>query len=198
MIERLCGQLVQKSPTWALVDVHGVGYGLSISVATFARLPAAGEQVRLYTQLHVREDRVALFGFHDEPEREMFRLLIGVPGIGPHLAQTVLSGMALDDLAAALYQGRVGELTCIKGIGRKTAERMILDLRDKVAPGLWLADQPVAAGGPLTAARSEAEMALVALGISQAVARKALDKVRASDGEELTVQEMVKQALRER
>jgi holliday junction DNA helicase RuvA len=198
VIERLHGQLVHKSPTWAVVDVHGVGYGLSISVSTFERLPAIGEQVRLFTHLHVRDDRLALFGFGDERERAMFRLLTGVPGIGPHLAQTVLSGMALGDLEAALHLGRAAELTSIKGIGRKTAERMVLDLRDKVTPGPWPADAAAAAAASPTAARAEAEMALVALGISPQVARKALEKARARDGEELTVQEMVKQALRER
>jgi holliday junction DNA helicase RuvA len=198
VIERLHGQLVHKSPTYAVVDVHGVGFGLSISVATYERLPETGEQVQVFTYLHVRDDRLDLFGFWQERERAMFRLLIGVPGIGPHLAQTVLSGMALADLEAALHHGRAAELTAIKGIGRKTAERMVLDLRDKVTPGSRDDESATLPGGQLSGARTEAEMALVALGISPVVARKALEKLRAKDGADLTVQEMVKQALRER
>jgi len=199
LIEQVRGRLVHKAPTFAVVDVAGVGYGLSISVPTYDGLPEIGEQVVLLTHLHVREDRLELFGFGDRRERVMFRLLIGVSGIGPHSAQMVLSGMALADLEAALRDGRVAELTAIKGIGRKTAERMILDLRDKVSakalPGESAAGQSqVSEEGP----QRQAEMALVALGIGAAVARQAVEKVFEKGGDGLTVQELIKEALRQR
>ena len=132
MITHLRGTLLSKSPTYAVVDVGGVGYGLAISLITFDQLPPASEAVHLSTYLYVREDRMELFGFADEEEREVFELLIGVSGIGPHSALTVLSGMTLRDLQEAILQERVAELTAIKGIGRKTAERLVLDLKDKV------------------------------------------------------------------
>lgn len=196
MIERLQGQLVDKAPTHAVVDVHGVGFGVAISLATYARLPAPGAAVCLCTHLHVREDRLELFGFADDHERTMFRHLLGVAGIGPHSAQTVLSGIALPELTEALRAGRVEVLTTIKGIGRKTAERMVLDLRDKVGPG---AASSLVGGGEGPAEpdeQDEAHLALVALGIAPAAARQALAKVRRRHGDALPVQDLIKLALR--
>ncbi len=198
MIECLCGSLVLKTPTYAVVDVNGVGFGLSISVATSERLPGIGAGVRVLTHLYVREDRLALFGFADERERSMFRLLIGVPGIGPHLAQAVLSGMALPELEEAIYHGRASELTSVRGIGRKTAERIVLDLRDRVLPAGGAAVKKPGGATASSGPEADAEMALVALGVSPAAARKAVEKVKASCGAGMSVEEMIKQALRER
>ena len=192
---------MSKAPTHAVIDVGGIGYGLAISLQTFDQLPSVEEDVRLFTHLHVREDRMELFGFAAAEEREVFELLIAVSGIGPNLALTILSGMTLRDLQDAILQERVNELTQIKGIGRKTAERLVLDLRDKVqltAP----ADGEEASGetpDAQAASAEEAALALMTLGYAGPAARqavrKALDK---NPGDELTVQQLIKLALKER
>ena len=158
---------MSKAPTHAVIDVGGIGYGLAISLQTFDQLPSVEEDVRLFTHLHVREDRMELFGFAAAEEREVFELLIAVSGIGPNSALTILSGMTLRDLQDAILQERVNELTQIKGIGRKTAERLVLDLRDKVqltapADGEEASETPdahaaSAAAIPATSAESRAE-----------------------------------------
>ena len=195
VITHLRGTLLSKSPTYAVVDVGGVGYGLAISLITFDQLPPASEAVHLTTYLYVREDRMELFGFADEEEREVFELLIGVSGIGPHSALTVLSGMTLRDLQEAILQERVAELTAIKGIGRKTAERLVLDLKDKV--------QSVPATGEAASeakpgATDEAAKALMTLGYAAPAARQAVRKAVEKHGTDLSVQQLIKLALKER
>ena len=148
------------------------------------------------TYLYVREDRMELFGFADEEEREIFELLIGVSGIGPHSALTVLSGMTLRDLQEAILQERVAELTAIKGIGRKTAERLVLDLKDKVR-----LSASAAGGAPLDAkpgASEEAAKALMTLGYAAPAARQAVRKAVEKHGTDLSVQQLIKLALKER
>lgn len=132
MIGYLTGKIISKKPTQVLLDVNGVGYILNISINTFEKIPDTGETTSLHTYLAVREDSLTLFGFSSEPEKQMFELLIGVNGIGPKLAQNVLSGIQIDELKHALKEGNLLRLVAIPGIGRKTAERMLLDLRDKV------------------------------------------------------------------
>ena len=132
MIYFLRGNLTEKAPTQAVLDVEGVGYGLAISLMTYQQLPEIGSQVSLFTHLHVREDRMELFAFSTVDERSMFELLIDVSGIGPTLALTILSGTALRDLQQAIVDGDISELTRIKGVGKRTAERIVLDLREKV------------------------------------------------------------------
>ena len=198
MITHLRGTLASKAPTYAVIDVGGVGYGLAISLVTFDQLPPIDEDVRLFTHLHVREDRMDLFGFADTGEREVFELLIGVSGIGPNSALTILSGMTLRDLQEAILQERVTELTQIKGIGRKTAERLVLDLRDKVrvtasADGGEAGD--VVADVGIT---EEAAMALMTLGYAAPAARQAVSKVVDKNGADLSVQQLIKLALKER
>ena len=191
---------MSKAPTHAVIDVGGIGYGLAISLQTFDQLPSVEEDVRLFTHLHVREDRMELFGFILVEEREVFELLIAVSGIGPNSALTILSGMTLRDLQDAILQERVGELTQIKGIGRKTAERLVLDLRDKVqltAP----ADGEEATETPDAEATSaeEAALALMTLGYASPAARQAVGKVLDKNpGDGLTVQQLIKLALKER
>lgn len=195
MITYVRGRLVQKAPTRAVVEAGGIGYEVAISLATYGQLPETGAEVLLLTHHHVREDRQDLFGFVEEAEREMFRLLIGVSGIGPILAQTVLSGMAVRDLQEAIFHERVRELTGIKGIGRKTAERMIIELKDKVQPG-GAAAAPGAPAPPR--AVEEAVLALTALGIASLAARQAVQRVIEKEGTELSVQQLIKRALQER
>lgn len=195
MITYVRGQLVEKAPTRAVVEAGGIGYELAISLATYGQLPALGAQVQLLTHHHVREDRQDLFGFAEEAEREMFRMLIGVSGIGPVLAQTVLSGMAVRDLQEAIFHERVRELTGIKGIGKKTAERVIIELKDRVQLGAAVSAPGVAAP---PRAIEEAVLALSALGIASLAARQAVQRVVEKEGTELSVQQLIKRALQER
>ena len=200
MITHLRGTLVHKSPTRAVVDVNGVGYGLAVSLNTYEQLPECDAPVQLFTHTYVREDRLELFGFTDAIEREMFELLIGVSGIGPNLAQTILSGMSVRELQQAILGGAVQTLTGVRGIGRKTADRVVLELRDRI-PSTGVA--PAATGEPAGAeadvgVEQEAVLALVALGMQMAGAKKAVEKAAARKTEETaTLQGLIKQALHE-
>src|SRR5215469_11916998 len=134
MIAHLRGKLLTKHPNQAIVETSGVGYDVTISVPTFSDLPAAGADVALHIHTHVREDVIALYGFLRSSEKLLFERLITVSGIGPKLAITILSGMVADEMVAAIRGSDVARLTRIPGIGRKTAERMVLELRDKRPP----------------------------------------------------------------
>ena len=133
MIGRLAGTILEKAPDHVLLDVAGVGYLVAISFQTFQQLPGAGMESAVLTHTHVREDSLALYGFATPREKTLFELLIGVAGVGPKLALTILSGIPADELVAALEGADVRRLTAIPGIGRKTAERLTLELKDKVA-----------------------------------------------------------------
>ena len=191
---------MSKAPTHAVIDVGGVGYGLAISLQTFDQLSPVEEDVRLFTHLHVREDRMELFGFSAAEEREVFELLIAVSGIGPNSALTILSGMTLRDLQNAILQERVNELTQIKGIGRKTAERLVLDLRDKVQLTASAAgEEPTETPDAEAAIAEEAALALMTLGYAGPTARQVVRKALDDDlGRELTVQQLIKLALKQR
>src|ERR1700681_979136 len=132
MIAHLRGKLLTKHPNQAIVETAGVGYDVTISVPTFSDLPAVGADVSLHIHTHVREDQIALYGFLRPSEKILFEKLITVSGIGPKLAVTILSGMAADDLVGAIRGNDIARLTRIPGIGKKTAERMVLELRDKL------------------------------------------------------------------
>ena len=132
MIAFLRGVLLEKHPNQAIVDVGGVGYDLTIPVSTFSALPDKGAEVRLRVHTHVREDAIALFGFHTTDEKALFEKLISVSGIGPKLGVTVLSGLAASDLIAAIRSGDLQTLVRVPGIGKKTAERLVLELKDKL------------------------------------------------------------------
>lgn len=196
MIDSLRGVLTQSSPTRAVVDVAGVGYGVAISLTTYEQLPATGSEVQLQVFTYVREDRLDLFGFADAEERRMFTLLLGVSGIGPNSAQTILSGMSVQDLQRAITQDLVSDLTQIRGVGRKTAERVVVELRDKVSP---VSDPSPAQNHRQSGGVSgEAVMALVALGIAESAATKSVEKATSRLGDDPSVQELIKTALRER
>ena len=197
MISYLRGKLAFKVPMQAVIDVSGVGYGISISLVTYDQLPILGEEVLLFTHMHVREDRMELFAFADEGEREVFEMLIGVSGIGPSLALTILSGMSLRDLQEAIVHERVSELTVIKGIGKRTAERLVLDLRDKVSLSADISEIETQ-DETGSAISEEAAMALMALGMTPSEARQAVRKAIERNGSDLTVQQLIKFALKER
>src|SRR5512147_346763 len=148
MIALLRGVLAEKHPNQAIVETGGVGYDVTIPVSTFTHLPDAGTEVRLRIHTHVREDALALFGFLTQDEKALFEKLIGVSGIGPKLAVTILSGMTAPDLTNAIRRGEVDRLVRIPGVGKKTAERMVLELRDKLpAPA---GEEPAAAAEALS------------------------------------------------
>lgn len=182
MIALLRGTLVEKHPNQAIVEAGGVGYDVQIPVSTFSALPEAGSEVRLRVYTHVREDTLALFGFFTSEEKIIFEKLISVSGIGPSLAVKVLSGMATSDLIPAIRNGSVDHLVRIPGVGKKTAERIVLELKDKLegvggvtAPGL--AEKPAAVLSPVD---QDVLSALLNLGCNRAAAEAAVRKAKAT------------------
>src|SRR5689334_14601623 len=175
MIAYLRGRLISKRPNQAIVDVAGVGYDVAISVPTFPDLPGDGGDVSLHIHTHVREDAIALFGFLRAQEKQLFERLISVSGIGPKLAITILSGMAAEEMVRAIKSNDVARLTKIPGIGKKTAERMVLELRDKLEGfGAGEISEPVRA----LPVEEDVLSALVNLGYQRAAAEKALATVK--------------------
>src|SRR5574337_1170677 len=189
MIGRLCCLLAEKTPPQGLLDVGGVGYELDVPMSTFFNLPAAGERVTLLTHFVVREDAQALYGFLTHEERRTFRELVRISGVGPRTALAILSGLSVEDLADAVDRQESGRLVKVPGIGKKTAERLLLELRDKLTP---LAGAPRAGGLPAAGSDSDVLNALQALGYSAAEARRAM----ATLPEDLSVSESIRQALK--
>jgi Holliday junction DNA helicase RuvA len=197
MIASLTGTLKSKSPTEIVVDVNGVGYALSIPLSTYSTLGDINSNVHLLTHLHVREDAVQLFGFTTEPERQLFRLLISITGIGPKIAQGILSGISVTDLRQYITGGNVAALTAIPGIGRRTAERLVVELRDKLAKAETGLGTNVVEGDRNAPIRNEALLALTSLGYNRIAAEKALRMaLNDSPGSQFTVEELVKKALK--
>ena len=183
MIALLRGTLIEKHPNQAVVETGGVGYDVIIPVSTFTQLPEAGAEVRLRIHTHVREDALALYGFLTQDEKAMFERLIGVSGIGPKLAVTILSGLAAQDLVRSIRRNEVERLVRIPGIGKKTAERMVLELRDKLpAPAGDDAEAPAAAA--LSAVDQDVLSALLNLGCGRPQAEAAVRKAKAGGGME--------------
>ncbi|KAB2956372.1 MAG: Holliday junction branch migration protein RuvA [Thermoanaerobaculia bacterium] len=177
MIGALRGRLATATPERVIVDVGGVGYAVHVSLATFSELDRAGlgAEVALHVHTHVREDQIALYGFATSREMELFERLIAVSGIGPRLAQVVLSGMAVEDLVAALAAGDLARLTRIPGVGRKTAERMVVELRDRVHE---LGGGGAGPAGTATASDDDLVAALEGLGYKPAQAERAVAEAR--------------------
>jgi len=194
VIARLRGTILEAYPNQLIVDVHGVGYEVLVPLSTFDRLHAAeGLAVDLRTHLHVRETAHTLYGFASEEERDVFLLLIDrVSGIGPAIAMAVLSGMPVTQFKSGVVQGDVAALSRIKGVGKKTAERIILELKDKVGVTETWQD---AAAGQVSAPAADAELALIALGYKQVDARKAVRKALDLDPTAAT-EALVRGALR--
>jgi Holliday junction DNA helicase RuvA len=195
MIASLTGILKSKTPTEILLDVNGVGYAVSIPLSTFEKLGAQNSHVTLFTHLVVREDALQLFGFATEEERSLFRLLITVNGIGPKIAQAVLSGLSVAELKQHVASGNIAALTAIPNIGRKTAERLVLELREKIdkvpTPDAAI---PADRGAEM---RAEALLALTSLGYQRAAAEKAIRQaLNEPAGAQLSLEELIKKALR--
>lgn len=191
MIGRLQGKLVEKAPPQILIDVNGVGYEVDVPMSTFCNLPAEGQSVTLLTHMVVREDAQLLYGFATASERQAFRALIRISGIGPRIALAVLSGMSSNDLADAVEQGNTGLLTRVPGIGKKTAERLVLELKGKLNGSAF------ASTGPTTSAvQNDIVSALIALGYSEREAQSAVRQlppdVTVNDGIRLTLKALAR------
>lgn len=194
MIGSLSGVLVEKGLNEALVDVGGVGYRVFFSLLTLARLPEEGAPVKVRVRTVVREDALDLFGFASRAEEEMFLLLTSVSHVGPKLALTVLSGLEVGELAAAIGRGEVARLTKIHGVGKKTAERLVLELKDKVK-GVGLAEGSTPSAQP-PAMRSDLVSALVNLGYRAQQAESAVDAAAERVGAEVAFERLFREALK--
>ena len=203
MIAHLSGKLLSKQATSAIIDVGGVGYDVAIPLSTFYELGEVGEPVQLRVYTHVREDVIQLFGFKTQRERELFLQLISVNGVGPGLAIKLLSGMNADEMIASIRTNNLVRLVAIPGVGRKTAERLVVDLRDKIAalssPALEeeFAAKAAAAGTATSAdaMRDDALSALSNLGYQKAAAEKAV-KNAIDEGGDLSVEMILRRSLR--
>jgi Holliday junction DNA helicase RuvA len=195
VIGRLHGILLRKEPPALLVDVNGVGYELEAPMTTFYELPAVGQPVTLHTHLVVREDAHLLYGFAREAQRRLFRDLLRVNGVGPRVALAVLSGLADEEFMRCVAEEDITRLTKVPGIGRKTAERLVIELRDKLSKEIPLPAGPAAATGPAAPADpvSEAVSALVALGYKPNEASRAVRGIAAKG---LNAEEIIRQALK--
>ena len=195
MIAYLRGVLAEKEVTRGVVECHGVGYEAAIPLSTFDRLPAEGAEVKLYTHHEVREDAQLLFGFATKPERDMFRLVTTVSGVGPKLALAVLSGLTVGDLQLAVSQGDAKRLAAVKGIGKKTAARIVVELKDKINPIEALANATAETSQEQGAVLRDAMLALAALGFSEDIARAKVQQVLDGEPGLADVETILKRAL---
>lgn len=190
MIGYISGKIISKKPTKILVDVNGVGYLINISISTFEKI-SEKEEVALYTHLSVKEDALDLYGFYSISEKEMFEMLISVNGIGPKSAQGILSGIQIIDLKEAIKTGNIARLISIPGIGRKTAERLMIELRDKVESLAYSSETGL---GGLSNVRGDAITALVNLGYNQKVAERVVRAIT-DKNPNATIEDLIKEAL---
>src|SRR6184192_3093262 len=197
MITFLDGKLVSALPTQATIDVGGVGYEVFIPLSRYDKLPTAGQPIRILTHLAVREDAHVLYGFMTPAERDLFRLLVNnVSGIGPKLALAVLSGISVNNFKAAVVNSDIASLSKISGLGKKTAERIVLELKDKLGvAAAWEAASTMHAPTPEQEQANEAVLALIALGYKQIDAHKAVRELQ-EKGQAKAAEELVKLALK--
>lgn len=191
MIAHIQGKLTEKTPTEVIIDCGGVGYHINISLHTYSLLPAT-DHIKLFTYLQIKEDAHTLFGFVEKSEREIFKMLLSVSGIGAGIARTMLSSLEPKQIIQAIASGDVGTVQSIKGIGTKTAQRAILDLKDKV---LKLYDLDEVSMTQSNTNKDEALSALEVLGFNKKLAEKAVDRI-AKENPEATVETIIKQALK--
>ncbi len=191
MITHLKGKLTEKNPTYVIIDVNGVGYKVHITLHTFSELPAT-DDVFLYTYLHIKEDSHTLFGFTKQIEREIFKLLLSVSGVGPSTARTMLSSMTTDEVQRAIASGDVKTIQSAKGIGAKTAQRILIDLRDKVATD-FMTDEVSSSSDNRN--KNEALKALEVLGFSNKQCERVVEQILKTNTD-LSVEELIKQALK--
>ncbi len=195
MISYLKGKLVYKDPTFVVVDVNGMGYHVHISLHTFGEIKEQ-ENILLHTHLIVREDAHILFGFSQPAEKKLFQLLVSVNGVGPNTALLMLSYLSVQELKSAIAREDAGTLQAVKGVGGKTAMRVIIELKDKIKKESFENSASPNLGGIHNTVRSEALSALVTLGLSKNVAEKSVDTVLKKSGNTITLEDLVKQALK--
>ena len=195
MIAFLKGKLIQRDPTFVVVEVQGIGYQLHISLQTFSDIKEQ-ENVMLHTHLNIREDAHILFGFSSVVEKKLFQQLISVNGVGPSTAIIMLSYMNSNELKSAIVREDAASLQSIKGIGGKTAQRVIIELKDKLKKENWEEAQPAISLGSHNTMRNEALSALLTLGLPKAAAEKSVDTVLRKSGNTITLEDLVKQALK--
>ena len=192
MYNHIRGRLVEKNPAYVVIEANGIGYQISISLNTYASL-TGDENVKLYTHLVVREDAWQLFGFSSVRERTTFQLLISVSGVGPNTARVILSSLSADEVESAIVMENVGLLQAVKGIGAKTAQRIVVDLRDKVGKGIAVSES-LSLGAPVSG-RAEAVSALEILGFSRIQVEK-VENAIVSEHANFSVEQIVKEALK--
>ncbi len=197
MFNYISGKLISKNPTNIVIESNGIGYQLNISLNTFQKLPEPESQVKIFTVLIPREDSIQLYGFYDEDEKFMFDQLLSISGIGPKVAQSILSGITADELREYIIQGNSLALTHIPGVGRKTAERMIVELKDKL---MKITPPDKVITKDFEDIRIQAYQALVTLGYQKQIAEKAiraaLNEIK-TNNEELSIENLIKKSLKE-
>jgi Holliday junction DNA helicase RuvA len=198
MIARIRGRLASKEPHRIVVDVNGVGYQIFIPLSTYYQLPDVPAEVFLHTHTHVREDAIQLFGFHTRDEQSLFELLQGVSGIGPRLATNILSGISVEELVPALAEGNLIRLRAVPGVGKKLAERLVVELREKVGTTQLAppATAPAGAAPPMDRALDDVVSALLNLGCNRKEAIKAAEAARQDLGPAADFEKLIKASLR--
>ncbi len=191
MITHINGKLIEKNPTYVIIECNGVGYFLNISLNTYAKIPDA-EALKLYTYLYIKEDSHTLFGFVDKVEREIFKLLISVSGVGPSIGRTMLSSMTPEQIQHAIASEDVATIQSVKGIGAKTAQRVIIDLRDKIVKTYEISEDSSSNNNTI---KDEALSALEVLGFSRKQVEKLVHKI-IQDAPDTTLENIIKQALK--
>jgi Holliday junction DNA helicase RuvA len=194
MIASISGKLRRKGTDYLIVDVSGVGYQVHVPLSTYCGIPENGEEVSLHIHTHLREDSLSLFGFLTEAEKDMFLLLMGVSGIGPKLALAILSSLSVEDLSCALQASDDSKLCAIPGIGKKTAARMVLELKDKIKQAIPMGVGPSSTTAAGSRDSEDVVSALVNLGYKKPLAEEAVNKVRYGRPG-LTVEELIREAL---
>ncbi len=197
MIAYLEGKLIEKNPTLLILEVNGVGYAVNIPVSTYGSLVETGQMVKILTYQHVREDELKLYGFSTKPEKELFELLIAVNGVGPRMALSILSCISVQEFQRSVLQEDLDVLTAISGVGKKKAQRLIVELKEKLGKvDLGERKDLREEEAILTPAVDEAALALISLGYTKVDARRALDKVTEETKEALPVEELIKRVLK--
>ena len=195
MIAYLEGKLAEKDPTYVLVDVGGIGYHVKITLNTFAQVKTL-ERCKIYTHLHVKEDAHTLYGFFEESERKRFLQLISISGVGPSTGLMILSSLSPEEIHSAIVNDDVKTISGVKGIGLKTAQRIILELKDKMTKEELEGQLPVISLSSGNTLKSEALSALTTLGINKAAAEKTIDKIMMETAEQASLEELIKLALK--
>ena len=196
MFAYIVGKLAHKEPSFAIIEANGVGYEIRISLQTYGVLPMIEERCKLFTFFNVREDAHLLYGFSELREKYLFQHLTSVSGIGPATALIMLSSLSTDEINSAIVNEDIKSIQSIKGIGSKTAQRIILELKDRIQKENLLTSSPIVVDKSSNMKRAEALAALITLGIARPVAEKSLDAIIKKEGSDISIEQMIKLALR--